>query len=380
MALPYDLTSPSDSKTDFVVTGASTWSGNRDHYVCVSDASSFGYTCTSFDVSAYGMQPQMVSDMNGDGLADFVKMGHLLRAISLCLSQVASPYFACSDIGDFSAIDMWYGIYGTGTLLAVPDRSGDGKIDLIGAGADVMNTQNAYSCNSTTAPDYFTCVFIGAINGWSGYDQLIGDRNSDGKPEVYLGPANDQIGYCESQVASPYYACSNVTPPFGESGYFVSAHYALEDRNSDGFNDIIAAGKNAWYTPYDNYIKYCPSQVASPYFGTCINIAGSTNSKHWGPLVELSDRNSDGLKEFIIGGGDSIGDTTNQVCLSDTNPGNTSKYNCYTFDSTYSFMHGVEAYDRNADGIKDVIMGESSASGSLHWCTSQATSPYYACN
>ncbi|MEQ9264548.1 MAG: T9SS type A sorting domain-containing protein [Balneolaceae bacterium] len=322
-----------------------------------------GFVLNGIDASDQSGQSLAAGDINGDGITDVI---------------ISAP----SADPNGSASGETYVIFGSSSFSSSLELS-----SLNGTNGFVLNGEN--------------------VNDNSGGSIAVGDINGDNLDDVIIGakraaPSNGSGGsfsdggkiYVVYGKTTAFDSSINLSSLNGTSGFIFNGSSSNDytgrtvvsgDINGDGFDDIITSAGAAYYSTEKVEVLFGANNLSSSINASSLNgttgfIFNRINDYDflgYEQGLATGDVNGDGIDDLIIGasGGDPEGDTDageTYVIFGKTTAFSSAIDISAVIDGTNGFIiNGIDANDFsgesafagdvNGDGIKDVIIGATSA-------------------
>jgi sugar lactone lactonase YvrE len=274
----------------------------------------------------------LAADFNGDGIPDLAVSGQNSLAIILGNGD-----------GTFTATATSPTVDSNPNAIAVGDFNGDGKPDLAVTSSD-YSTVNILLGNGdgtfTPAPDLAT--------GTTPQSVTVGDFNGDGNPDLAIVNASQVLVFLGDGTG-----VFAETTPTQLAGNLPSGA-AMGDFNGDGIADLAVA-------------NYCGSGP------TCNNAAGSitillgkgdgtftlvsaTPATSASPIdLAVADFNGDGILDLAVSDRSVYGGAAD-ILLGN---GDGTFKTAISYSASGFYFEGISVADFNADGIPDLVVGET---------------------
>lgn len=295
-------------------------------------------------------QRRLLSDVNGDGLADVVAFD--TTGFKVALSNGAK-FQKPKSYPYFGQVNGW----NSSTPIFLQDVNGDHLMDVIGFKDDVQVSLG--SSGGFLKPVQWSSGF-GNTSGWLGTQRLLADMNGDGLADVVgmrksnvevalsTGTSFDSKGWDQSfnRFCDPTIWGSAQTPRM------------LSDVNGDGLADIVGFRKGV-QVALSNGTGFEPMVKWNDDF------SGSTWSS--GKPRMMTDVNGDGMADVV-----GVSDTSVQVALSTGGSFATANWDQNSLSGLGLIKGGSSSsnnrmvIDVNGDGLMDVIgFGNTSVSAGI---------------
>jgi Cadherin domain/FG-GAP-like repeat/RTX calcium-binding nonapeptide repeat (4 copies)/Haemolysin-type calcium binding protein related domain len=301
------------------------------------------------------LNPRVLADVNGDGMADLVGFGDPGVYVALATGG-----------GGFGPVSFRLAEFGTGLgwtnddlyprLLA--DVNGDGMADIVGFGSAGVYVSLATG-GGGFGPRAFKLAEFGAGAGWTSdnlYPRLLGDVNGDGMADIVgFGSGGVYVALATGGGAfgPRAFALGAFGTDAGAGGWTNNDAYPRElaDINGDGMADIVGFGASGLYVALATggggfgAVSFTPSGFTA---------AGGWSSNDRFPR-ELADVNGDG-KADIVG----FGPAGVYIALGNGNgtfqPA-TADLQAFAFGGGWSSNDGYprQLADVNGDGAADIV-------------------------
>jgi trimeric autotransporter adhesin len=308
-------------------------------------------TVSSQQISPAGTQPfsfVATADIDGDGKPDLIVASSTRDpnsgdgGVSVLLNTTAPGSATVS----FGAQQSWFPSTSSHTGLAVVDMNGDGKPDLVLAGATVTVLLN------TTVPGSAAATFA-APQFFPGFSlcMAVGDINGDGKPDVVIADPDYSV-LLNTTTAGSASVTFGETQSFPTPNFYASA-IAVVDTNGDGKSDVVMSALDVTHATVMPNQTRAGSAVAS--FGDAQYFA--TGSSPW--FLATGDGNGDGMVELATS---NIDDATITVLFNET-PIPTAIAPSFSTQQTFaagSSPAAAAVADMNNDGRPDLVVADAS--------------------
>jgi|GEM_PF-5335285 len=245
--------------------------------------------------------PRFVADVNGDGRADFVGLGHSHTYVALSLGDGAFGEPIASDIG--MTVDDGWTVADNPRFLA--DINHDGKADVVGFGGNHVHAALSNGDGTFAAPVRSEIGMTAGNGGWTGsaHPRFLADVDGDGDADIvgFGGSAvHAALSRGDGTFAAPILSTIGMT--IGNGGWTVTDHpRLLADVNGDGRADIVGFGNSQVHAALSNGDGTFAAPVLST-IGLTIGNGGWLSSTQ--PRY-LADVNGDGRAD-IVGFGETL--------------------------------------------------------------------------
>lgn len=304
---------------------------------------------SSDDIDAVNVPNSVaIADVNGDGSAD------LLVATTADQGNATNPGFASVILANTSSPGTFqrgvrYNTTGDSpSSIAVGDIASRGAKDLVIANF-AAGSASVFMQDAATAGRYQVAVDV--RTGGLPNEVLIGDVNSDGKPDLVLADLSNNGNVIT--VLQDAASTGRFLAPVNLSIGAPTAGVAVGDIDGDGRADIVAA--NFDVNGNNGRVSVFVQNPASPgSFLTRADFPAGAQPQS----VKIADIDSDGLVDLAVAnfgaGSDGVGSSGTSVLLQDpSNPGS------FLAPVTYAAQGGsvnVVITDVNADGRLDLVV------------------------
>ena len=302
-------------------------------------------------------------------------------------------------------------VHGGGTFQFIPD----GQYDYLDAGETAVDSFTYTVADGQGGTDTATVDI--RIDGRTNYDLSIlagvesmdrcghsvsgaGDTNGDGLADLILGaPSVYDMTHGKSHVV--FGTSAGLGPDFelsslgGNNGFTIPGPETLKafgtsvssagDINGDGFADLLASARGYYYGyGSESYVIFGKADGFEPTFDLS-SLTGSNgflvtkiDQAEGGRLSAVSDAgdiNGDGFSDIIFGAGGANNDAGESYVIFGKADGFEPTFDLSSLDGDNGFvLAGIDANDRagravsgagdvNGDGLADLIIGASGASG-----------------
>ena len=299
-----------------------------------------------------GEHPRMMSDVNGDGLADVVGFGTAGVWVSLSTGTgFEAPVRKIDNFGYSSSAGGWR-VEDHPRMMS--DVNGDGLADVVGFGqAGVwvsLSTGTGFQASSLWVDSF---GYSDSAGGWrvDKHPRMMSDVNGDGLPDV-VGFANAGV-HVSLSTGSRFQAHRLWVDSFGYSdsagGWWVDKHpRMMSDVNGDGYADVVGFANAGVHVSLSTGSRFQAHRLWIDSFGYSSSAGGWRVVEH--PRM-MSDVNGDGLPD-IVGFGNagvytatSANDSGKPKVISVTNGPKPET----TIDYGYLTQEGEDLYSKGAD-------------------------------
>ena len=266
--------------------------------------------CAGLPISVTsGYSTPFVVDWNNDGMKDLL-VGQLANGkirLYLNAGTDAQPVFNAFTYIQSSSTDITttYGLYWEGSRPVVVDFNNDGLKDLVvgeyagsirlytNVGTDAAPVFNGYSLIQVGGVDYY-------VPSGSCSMPVVVDWDNDGAKDIVVGDENGDVYLLlnTGTDAAPAFASDAAIPNVSVTW---DASPTVVDWNGDGKKDILLG-------QYDGSVLYFENvgTDASPSFtsGVAFQAGGALLSVGYCSTPTVSDWNSDGMMDLLVGGED----------------------------------------------------------------------------
>ncbi|WCN14253.1 hypothetical protein GV054_15260 [Marinomonas mediterranea] len=318
--------------------------------VYVSYSTGTGFTPQERKLSSFGYEsgwrtenhPRILSDVNGDGMADIVGFANSGVYVSYSTGTGFTPQER--KLSSFGYESGWRT---ENHPRILSDVNGDGMADIVGFANSGVYV--SYSTGTGFTPQERKLSSFGYESGWrtENHPRILSDVNGDGMADI--------VGFANSGVYVSYSTGTGFTPQerklssFGyESGWRTENHpRILSDVNGDGMADIVGFANSGVYVSYSTGTGFTPQERKLSSFGY---ESGWRTENH--PRI-LSDVNGDGMADIV-------GFANSGVYVSySTGTGFTPqerKLSSFGYESGWrTENHPRTLSDVNGDGMADIV-------------------------
>eukprot|EP01040_Poterioochromonas_malhamensis_P011861 gene11862-12938_t len=234
-----------------------------------------------------------------------------------------------------------------------------------------------FSLSSLSSSTQGTTI-AGQSLSYTGFSVAIGDVNHDGVQDVIIGAPNYNTQTGRVYIVSGGSTLSSITLPStfvtldgSSANYYAAFNLAVVDYNGDGEDDLLICGfKSSSSTHQVTYLVPGPITMSMD-FQTTPPITISSGSSYWVGFSAASagDLNSDGSKDFLLGGGQVYLVYGSSSLISfQVSPSISGGVVFTSTDNDCTFVVAGGA-DINGDAVPDILMGNrafSSNSGVVY--------------
>lgn len=219
-----------DGRTDIVL-------GTLNCGVLIVERSGDGTWSVTATVTMPRSSQFLVADVNGDGRPDLVSAGDGEYALNIAYRHATGGFNPVTRIALPSPTD--YPSYSGFNGLAAGDVDGDGRIDLVALPYTTENTQaimliKQRSDGSLGPVSYLPMPARDTAANASAL--LIGDINSDGRADVFIGGGNNVSPYVLTYLQQPDHALS---APINLATTQGPVRFLLADLDGNGRTDLL---------------------------------------------------------------------------------------------------------------------------------------------
>lgn len=293
-----------------------------------------------------------VGDFDGDGKPDLAVANYGSSTVSVLLNRTTPGAPAVSFA---AAINVNVG--DRPVSLAVGDFDGDGKTDLVTAGAGVssmlINTSTIGAPTSFSRYD-LNSNFVAWGPGYGNFSVAVGDLNSDGKPDLAFASTYYLRVFLNT---TPTGASPTFTSELGlwnDNNYYRASFISVGDFNGDGKLDLAATSSDLGSDKLFVRLNTTPAGALTASFGS---LASFTVARGSGRTIAVGDFNGDGKADLAVSSPNvsvllnttTTGATTPSFAPAANIPGNT------TVLGVGLMPRSVKVGDFDGDGKPDLV-------------------------
>ena len=308
-------------------------------------------------VYAFEEPPRSVAaaDVNGDGHTDLVVGNSSNTSLTVLLNDGAGAFTEHKD----------YALGGYSKSVAVADINGDGKADII----DIISVVNG----PHTPPPGFLAILLNDGAGLfpadpdfyaTGFSQslVVEDVTGDGIADIVVQNYDDYAARWWSFSVWLNNGDGTFAPTTSyplDSSVLYSDIFAAVDLNGDSKADIMAAGRD--YSKNSAAVSIFMNN-GDGTFSPKITYAYATNNNSYSTSVTATDLNGDGDADIILTSMDYSTNTSKLSVLLNNGDGTFAESTEYKTGGTTG---AVTSADLNGDGLADIVVTGSDATGSF---------------